>query len=110
MALGSGSITVAMTSIASSLGNRSFPQLSGRHMALHFFAVNQRHELSGHFSRWRPAIDPMKASGLLVVFGKRIGLGAIVYEPLFNLLFDVIRTMNEYRAALVADPDNFGHP
>src|SRR5678810_934084 len=78
IAFGRGSITVAMTSMASSLGNRSFPHSSCRHMTLHFFAVDQSHQLAGHFGRWRPAVNLVKASGVLVVLHKGIGLGAIV--------------------------------
>src|SRR5262245_51485724 len=86
IAFGSGSITVAMTSMASSLGNRFFPRISrGRHIALHFFAVDKTHQLPRHLVCGRAAIKLPESPGLLVILHQGIGLFAVMHEPLLNL-------------------------
>src|SRR5688572_8014113 len=110
MAFGRGSITVAITSIASSLGNRSFPYLisGGRHMVLHFFAVNEVHQLAGHLGRRWATVNLVKAPGLLVVLHKGIGLGSVMRKPFLYLLPYVIWTVYQWRTAVVANSDSPG--
>src|SRR4030095_7028238 len=104
MAFGNDSITVAITSIASSLGNVSFPQLSYglRHIALQIFTVDQRHELACHLGGRRTAVDLAKTSRLLVVLHKGIRLGAIVNKTLLDLFHHVIRAVHQCLSALIA--------
>src|SRR5436189_3279578 len=73
IALGSGSSTVAMTSMASSLGTR-LPRFihDGRHLALQVFAVNNLHQLACHLDRIGTAIHEEEAARVLVVRHKGV--------------------------------------
>src|SRR4051812_12773126 len=67
IALGRGSSTVAITSIASSLG-KGFPRsIHRRHLALQVFAVEYFHNLASYFSSIRTAVDQEEPPGALVI-------------------------------------------
>src|SRR5882762_2039967 len=72
IALGSGSSTVAMTSMASSLGNQSLS------FAGHFFflsqAIDDFHQLDGNVGCGRSAVDLVEATRLFVILDERVGL------------------------------------
>src|SRR5580693_4811741 len=107
MALGSGSTTVAMTSIASSLGKLLIPSLrSGRQCR---FAVYDGQNIFRNFSNGAHPINLMVNALCRVVLDQRIRLAVIRPESLVDQIFAIVRTMNQFATAPVANTAVGGH-
>src|SRR5262249_34151146 len=103
MAFGRGSITVAMTSIASSLGKRVSVLRYDRHQSFFFTNFFDHSEnLFRHFLDRPHAVHLVVDPKLLVILHQWICLFFICPEPLSHQVFAVIRAMEEGPATNVA--------
>src|SRR5262249_4708537 len=111
MAFGRGSITVAMTSIASSLGKRVTVLRNDRDQS--FFLTNvldDRENLFRHFLDRPHAVNQVVDPTVLVILHQWICFFFICPEPLANQVLAVIGAMKERPPANVADTVDFGSP
>src|SRR5688572_23603825 len=98
-----------MTSMASSLGNRSLSSFTcGSQRIRLLFSIDDRYQPAGHFRSRRPAVYLVVTARTRVVLHQRVGLGTIVDEPFLNLFLHVVRAMDQQRAAAIADGVNLG--
>src|SRR5215471_13998796 len=85
IAFGSGSITVAITSIASSLGTRLTP---------HSHAVYNIQDVLGYFSNRTHSIDLAIHAFTLIKADQRVSFAIVCLEALLNEVFTIIRAVN----------------
>src|SRR5438034_3857267 len=98
MAFGKGSMTVAMTSIASSFGKRLPSSFSDRRQ---FFFVDDLQDLLC-YRVYRPhAVHLTVNTQRLIKLGQRVGFLVVSPEALLDQIFAVIGSMNELPAAQV---------
>src|SRR6185503_1941174 len=81
IAFGSGSSTVAMTSMASSLGTRLPHFIYRCHLTLQVFGLDNLHQLPRNLGSGWSSIHEKKASGVLVVVHQGVGLFAVMNKP-----------------------------
>src|SRR5262245_28086938 len=104
MALGRGSITVAMTSIASSLGKRvSVLRYYGDQSFFFSHIIDDREDLFRHCSNRPHAIHQVVDPKLLVILHQRGCFFFICPESFSYQIFTVIRPMKKAPTANVTD-------
>src|SRR5215467_7238772 len=100
IAFGSGSITVAITSMASSLGNRFTSSIRDGRGNLGF-ALDDLQDFIGNLGDRLHPVHFMVDTQVLIKLHQRIRLLAICPEPLENQILAVIGPMNKALAANV---------